>query len=637
MFLGGGAVSVSANELGEVTKVDSTSSLESGGLVQPDVETPLGEEVPTEASLETSSTPTPNETQPVYVELETATSEVVQPIFVEESAIASESIQETVPTDELTDAKTVLEQVISEAEVLASEALRQAAKSTEDTSSLVAAANATKTVAASANSVFADAAASLEAVNAQITAIRTSVDNLASQLYSFTGSDTLTAMLNATSSTPTAADEEDKKLIAAILDDYTANTQQTVAYDAAAIPGSALVVVQSGTGPDYTYTYKRFAEATTLTKESIKTAFDAGEFKTAADFKAAATYASDKPTVDEKVYVFTEASLSQATSSLEESYDLTKFQHRKHLLFNPNDLALGALARPGTFSLDIEMISSGGTSYDPSRYILKENNTLLLVETPTGTYYYDMANPPDYVNENYDSYYYKKQYAYNEYNLFLSHIEDYGVSNQPNDLLNKSNSNLDLPPGVSLVFKAADGSEIRADNKEAIDQYIKAATANMWDDSSGEIKKGVTSQLEFKFIVEKDGQVIKQDDNWRSVTLHADGDLLNAITTKTDNTPNDFAAGIVDNIDFSGLPTELKEQAVEMEKTTQNLDGTTPVDGQLPTFSNPENKNVKWVKQVGEYLYSLQDNEHGTSPFRVLPNYTDLFTDPTLIKLYIRY
>ncbi|WP_161943499.1 hypothetical protein, partial [Streptococcus suis] len=125
----------------------------------------------------------------------------------------------------------VLEQVISEAEVLASEALRQAAKSTEDTSSLVAAANATKTVAASANSVFADAAASLEAVNAQITAIRTSVDNLASQLYSFTGSDTLTAMLNATSSTPTAADEEDKKLIAAILDDYTANTQQTVAYD----------------------------------------------------------------------------------------------------------------------------------------------------------------------------------------------------------------------------------------------------------------------------------------------------------------------------------------------------------------------------------------------------------------------
>ena len=39
------------------------------------------------------------------------------------------------------------------------------------------------------------------------------------------------------------------------------------------------------------------------------------------------------------------------------------------------------------------------------------------------------------------------------------------------------------------------------------------------------------------------------------------------VKTKLTNTQNNFAAGIVDNIDFSGLPEEMKKEAIEMEKT----------------------------------------------------------------------
>ncbi|HEM5310915.1 TPA: accessory Sec-dependent serine-rich glycoprotein adhesin, partial [Streptococcus suis] len=95
---------------------------------------------------------------------------------VKEEAEASEQ------ASALQEAKKVLEQVLSEAEVLSADALRKAAKSTADTSSLQSAANATKAAAEAANQVFADEHASLEEVNAQITAIRTAVGNLVPEL-----------------------------------------------------------------------------------------------------------------------------------------------------------------------------------------------------------------------------------------------------------------------------------------------------------------------------------------------------------------------------------------------------------------------------------------------------------------------
>ncbi|ATZ03288.1 hypothetical protein CVO91_04720 [Streptococcus suis] len=113
---------------------------------------------------------------------------------VKEEAEASEQ------ASALQEAKKVLEEVISEAEVLSADALRKAAKSTADTSSLQSAANATKAAAEIANQVFADEHASLEDINAQITAIRTAVGNLVPELTSFTGTEEVTVMLAATTS-----------------------------------------------------------------------------------------------------------------------------------------------------------------------------------------------------------------------------------------------------------------------------------------------------------------------------------------------------------------------------------------------------------------------------------------------------
>ena len=110
-------------------------------------------------------------------------------------------------------------------------------------------------------------------------------------------------------------------------------------------------------------------------------------------------------------------------------------------------------------------------------------------------------------------------------------------------------------------------------------------------------------KLKFKFIVKKDGQIIQKDADWRTITLHVYSStekVQGLVKTKLTNTPNDFEAGIVDNIDFSGLPEEMKKEAIEMEKTYKNVDGTLPQDGALPQFSNPDNKHYDWINKDGE-------------------------------------
>ena len=156
-------------------------------------------------SSSTSPTETPEET-PTALPAQTekvVTEETVPVTENADSLPTNESQQESLSTKESDDAlaaaKKVLEEVISEAEVLSADALRKAAKSTADTSSLQSAANATK-AAETANQVFADEHASLEDINAQITAIRTAVGNLGPELTSFTGTEEVTVMLAATTS-----------------------------------------------------------------------------------------------------------------------------------------------------------------------------------------------------------------------------------------------------------------------------------------------------------------------------------------------------------------------------------------------------------------------------------------------------
>ncbi|NQR13288.1 YSIRK-type signal peptide-containing protein [Streptococcus suis] len=103
----------------------------------------------------------------------------------------------TTPTTPATveEAKTVLEQVTSEAEVLANEANRfVAADSTNE--ALKTSAAATKLVVTEATVVLNDSAATLESVNAQIDAVRTSVEALALELRKYLGTDVIEIALN---------------------------------------------------------------------------------------------------------------------------------------------------------------------------------------------------------------------------------------------------------------------------------------------------------------------------------------------------------------------------------------------------------------------------------------------------------
>ncbi|HFU4451733.1 TPA: MucBP domain-containing protein, partial [Streptococcus suis] len=131
--------------------------------------------------VEAKTSQTLAETSEATPGLETATAKTT-----EEVATTTATVSETVKTPAtVEEAKVVLEQVVSEAEVLANEATRLVVASDSDNAALKAAATATKLTATEATEVLNNTKATLEAVNAQIDAVRTNVEALALELRKF--------------------------------------------------------------------------------------------------------------------------------------------------------------------------------------------------------------------------------------------------------------------------------------------------------------------------------------------------------------------------------------------------------------------------------------------------------------------
>ncbi|MGU8056632.1 YSIRK-type signal peptide-containing protein, partial [Streptococcus suis] len=597
MFLGNGAVSVSANDLASNEEVIPTSGPVSEEDLSSSAEIKESELVPSS----TPNTGTPAET-PAQSE-KVVTEETVPVAENADSLPTNESQQESLSTKESDDAlaaaKKVLEEVISEAEVLSADALRKAAKSTADTSSLQSAANATKAAAEIANQVFADEHASLEEVNAQITAIRTAVGNLGPELTSFTGTEEVTVMLAATTSGAADANQSGIDAISANNGQYTA-ISVTQNFKWTDIEENPIIALKMADG---TYKYKKFSG--TVTVDRAKAAKD--EFVDAATYKTA----NGPLQAGDKVYIIQESDFTSAPTSIEESYDLTKFHHRENMILagwsispgitsadladpdaDADSSALIALARPGSFESEIEFKDANHPG-EPSIYLPKENNTVLVADSISEAL---RQEEPSYKN----------------FGLFLSHI---AVND---DKVNKPNTVMELPKGVEVVF--ADQNDQPTTFAEAMNEIMAAL---QYDTDEWTILNP-QQKLKFKFIVKKDGVQIQEDADWREITLHVynDTDVVKGmVKTTLTNTPNDFEAGIVDNIDFSGLPEEMKNEAIEMEKTYRNVDGTLPQDGQLPEFSNPDNKRYDWVVKVGEE----SDGTHATSPARYFPYDMGLF------------
>ncbi|MGU8045260.1 YSIRK-type signal peptide-containing protein, partial [Streptococcus suis] len=598
MFLGNGAVSVSANDLASNEEAIPTS----GPVSEEDLSssTEIKETEPVSSSTLPTETPeeTPAQTEKVVTEETVPVAENADSLPTNESQQESLSTKES--DDALAAAKKVLEEVISEAEVLSADALRKAAKSTADTSSLQSAANATKAAAEAANQVFADEHASLEDINAQITAIRTAVGNLGPELTSFTGTEEVTVMLAATTSGAADANQSGIDAISANNGQYTVTSAHTN-FKWTDMPENPIIVLKMTDG---SYKYKKFSDPVTVDK--AKAAYVADEFVDAATYKTA----NGPLQATDKVYIIQESDFTTdpTSISIEESYDLTKFHHRQNLVLGgdnffdgatiddaASDSVLIALARPGSFVSEIEFknASDPGT---PSIYLPKENNTLLVVDNIREAV--EQAGPNDQ--------------SYTNFGLFLSHI---AVSD---DKVNKPNTVMKLPEGVEVIF--ANSSDQQVTFAEAMNEMMNRLQYN---DADWTVLNP-QQKLKFKFIVKKDGEIIQQDKNWREITLHVyntSDAVQNLVKTTLENTENNFEKGIVDNIDFSGLPEVMKNEAVDMEKKYPNVDGSTPQDRALPQFSNPTNKRYNWVNKADE----KSNGDHATSPARYFPYDMDLF------------
>ncbi|RRN48246.1 YSIRK-type signal peptide-containing protein, partial [Streptococcus suis] len=606
MFLGNGAVSVSANELASNEEVIPTSGPVSEEVLPSSTEIKETELVPSS----TLPTETPEETPTALpLQSEKVVTEGTVPVTENADSLpTNESQQESLSTKESDDAlaaaKKVLEEVISEAEVLSADALRKAAKSTADTSSLQSAANATKAAAEAANQVFADEHASLEDINAQITAIRTAVGNLGPELTSFTGTEEVTVMLAATTSGAADANQSGIDEISERTGQYTA-ISVTQNFKWTDIEENPIIALKKTDG---TYKYKKFSGQVTV--DIAKAAQRAGQFVDAETYKTA----NGTLQAGDKVYIIQESDFTSAPTSIEESYDLTKFHHRKNLIFGGDGIYEGApiedlaapdadatysafiaLARPDSFVSEIEFTDTGWDSdgvFSP-RYLPKENNTVLVADSIR-----DALRQEDQ--------------SYKNFGLFLSHIDG------NDDKVNKPNTVMELPKGVEVVF--ADQNEESTTFYAAMAEIMAALQYNPDDGTVVNPQQ----KLKFKFIVKKDGVQIQADANWREITLHVYSStekVQGLVKTKLTNTQNNFAAGIVDNIDFSGLPEEMKKEAIEMEKTYPNVDGSLPQDGALPQFSNPDNKHYDWINKDGEE----SAGNHATSPARYFPYDMDLF------------
>ncbi|HEL1769066.1 TPA: YSIRK-type signal peptide-containing protein, partial [Streptococcus suis] len=597
MFLGNGAVSVSANDLASNEEVIPTSGPVSEEDLPSSTEIKETELVPSSTPLTETPAETPAQTEKVVTEETVPVTENADSLPTNESQEESLSTKES--DDALAAAKKVLEEVISEAEVLSADALRKAAKPTADTSSLQSAANATKAAAEAANQVFADEHASLEDINAQITAIRTAVGNLGPELTSFTGTEEVTVMLAATTSGVADANQSGIDEISERTGQYTA-ISVTQNFKWTDIEENPIIALKMADG---TYKYKKFSGPVTV--DIAKKAQRAGQFVDAAPYKAA----NGTLQAGDKVYIIQESDFTSAPTSIEESYDLTKFHHRKNMILaggsiyqgatstdfadaGAADNVLVALARPDSFVSEIEFKNASYPG-EPSIYLPKENNTVLVADSIR-----------DALGQAEES--------YKNFGLFLSHIDGNDAK------VNKPNTVMELPEGVEVVFANQNDQQITF--AEAMNEILTALryATDEWTVLNPQQK------LKFKFIVKKDGQIIRQDADWREITLHVYNDVdavKGMVKTTLTNTPNDFEEGIVDNIDFSGLPEEMKKEAIEMEKTSRNVDGTLPQDGQLPKFSNPEGKHYNWINKDHE----KSAGNHATSPARYFPYDMDLF------------
>ncbi|MGQ7554333.1 MucBP domain-containing protein [Streptococcus suis] len=135
----------------------------------------------------------------------TASTETATAKSTEGAATTIATVSEAVKTPAtVEEAKTVLEQVTSEAEVLANESERLVAASDKEDTALKAAAAATKLTATQATAVLKDSVATLDEVNAQISAVRTNVEALVLELRKYYPDGEITAVLDTATGTPAA-------------------------------------------------------------------------------------------------------------------------------------------------------------------------------------------------------------------------------------------------------------------------------------------------------------------------------------------------------------------------------------------------------------------------------------------------
>ncbi|WP_171944150.1 DUF1542 domain-containing protein, partial [Streptococcus suis] len=112
-------------------------------------------------------------------------------------AVTKKSKEEEIAASQLSN-RDVLMRLSLEADLLADEALRQVAKEQAGNTALETAANETKAVAATANEVLANTAATEAELDDQIDTVRTSTQNLAAEMLKVDKDGILTAMLDAT-------------------------------------------------------------------------------------------------------------------------------------------------------------------------------------------------------------------------------------------------------------------------------------------------------------------------------------------------------------------------------------------------------------------------------------------------------
>ncbi|HEM5056705.1 TPA: DUF1542 domain-containing protein, partial [Streptococcus suis] len=112
-------------------------------------------------------------------------------------AVTKKSKEEEIAESQLSN-RDVLMRLSLEADLLADEALRQVAKEQAGNTALETAANETKAVAATANEVLANTAATEAELDDQINTVRTSTQNLAAEMLKVDKDGILTAMLDAT-------------------------------------------------------------------------------------------------------------------------------------------------------------------------------------------------------------------------------------------------------------------------------------------------------------------------------------------------------------------------------------------------------------------------------------------------------